>query len=98
MKGAGGDFTVLMRGNAINHCVKAQDCSGLSFGGWEQMQPPRLADDTASLIAKNVEVCYVTEDAADRGLRPADLVPGLKAVGRDAVAGLCEAHDQVWHW
>src|SRR5271166_5814455 len=48
MKGAGGDFTVLVRGNAINHCVTAQDCSGLSFGGWKQTQPPRLANDTAT--------------------------------------------------
>ena len=98
MKGAGGDFTVLLRGNAINHCVTAQDCSGLSFGDWQQMQPPRLADDTAALIAKGVEVCYVVEDAAERGLQPGDMVPGLKAVSRNAIAGLCDAHDQVWHW
>lgn len=98
MKGAGGDFTVLVRGNAVNHCVTAQDCSGLSFGSWEQMQPPRLAEDTASLIAKGVEVHYVVEDAADRGLQPGDMVPGVKPISRAAVAGLCNAHDQVWHW
>lgn len=98
MQGAGGDFTVLVRGNAINHCIKAQDSSGLSFGSWHQMQPPRLADDTASLMTKGVEVCYVAEDAAERGLRPGDMVSGVKPIGRDAVAGLCNAHDQVWHW
>jgi hypothetical protein len=98
MKGAGGDFTVLIRGNAINHCLTAQDCSGLSFGGWEQMQPPRLANDTASLIDKGVEIHYVAEDAAERGLRPGDMVPGVKPISRVAVAELCNAHDQVWHW
>jgi hypothetical protein len=98
MKGAGGDFTVLVRGNAINHCVTSQDCSGLSFGGWEQMQPPRLASDTANLIDKGVEVHYVAEDAAERGLHPSDMVSGVKPISRDKVAELCNAHDQVWHW
>jgi len=98
MKGAGGDFTVLVRGNAINHCVTAQDCSGLSFGGWEQTQPPRLANDTASLIDKGAGIHYVAEDAAERGLHQSDMVPGIKPISRAAVAELCNAHDQVWHW
>jgi hypothetical protein len=98
MKGAGGDFTVLVRGNAINHCVTAQDCSGLSFGGWEQTQPPRLADDTASLIDKGVAIHYVAEDAAERGLHQGDMVLGIKPISRAAVAELFNAHDQVWHW
>ena len=98
MKGAGGDFTVLVRGNAINHCVTAQDCSGLSFGGWEQTQPPRLAYDTASLVDKGVAIHYVAEDAAERGLHQGDMVPGIKPISRAAVAELCNAHDQVWHW
>lgn len=98
MKGAGGDFTVLVRGNAINHCVTAQDCSGLSFGGWEQTQPPRLANDTASLIDKGVAIHYVAEDAAERGLYQGDMVPGIKPISRAAIAELCDAHDQVWHW
>ena len=98
MKGAGGDFTVLVRGNAINHCVTAQDCSGLSFGGWEQTQPPRLANDTASLIDKGVAIHYVAEDAAERGLHLGDMVHGIKPISRAEVAELCNAHDQVWHW
>ena len=77
---------------------RAQDCSGLSFGGWEQTQPPRLANDTASLIDKGVAIHYVAEDAAERGLHLGDMVHGIKPISRAAVAELCNAHDQVWHW
>jgi hypothetical protein len=31
-------------------------------------------------------------------LHPGDMVPGIKPIGRAAVAELCDAHDQVWHW
>src|ERR1700745_750441 len=88
MKGAGGDFTLLVRGNAINHCVTSQDSSGLSFGGWEQMQPPRLASDTANLIDKGVEIHYVAEDAAERGLDPVDMGAGIKVIRRGTVSQL----------
>jgi hypothetical protein len=26
------------------------------------------------------------------------MVPGIKPISRAAVADLCNAHDQVWHW
>src|SRR5439155_21737120 len=78
MKGAGGDFTVLVRGNAINHCITSQHSLGLSFGGWEQMQPPRLAGDTANLMEKGVENHYASEDAAERGLDPGVIGPGVE--------------------
>lgn len=59
MKGAGGDFTVLLRGAAVNYAVPGQDASGLTFGAWKQTEPPRLAE---------------------------------------SIAGLMDAHQQVWHW
>jgi len=54
MKGANADIDVLLRGNAVNYAVKAQDASGLAFGGAEQTQPPKLADDLAKLKGKSL--------------------------------------------
>lgn len=98
MKGAGGDLDVLLRGNAVNYGLREQDASGLAFGGWQQTQPPRLADDVAGLIGKGVTVYYVEDDAADRGVSESAFVEGLQPVARSDVAELFGSYDQVWHW
>lgn len=98
MHGAGGEFTVLLRGGAVNYAVPGQDASGLSFGAWQQTAPPRLAESIAGLIAKSVDVYAVKEDLEERGLRDVPLVAGIRRVNRSRIAGLFDAHDQVWHW
>jgi hypothetical protein len=62
MKGANADVDVLLRGNAVNYAVKAQDAGGLSFGGREQTQPPKIADDVVRLKGQGAKI-YVVEDA-----------------------------------
>ena len=69
MRGAGLHTDVLLRGNATNYPVKAQDASGLEFGGRKQTQPPRIADDVAKLIERGANVYVVTEDLDRRGSR-----------------------------
>ncbi len=98
MKGAGGDFSVLLRGNAVNYAVQGQDASGLSFGGWQQTEPPHLADDIAGLVEKGVDVYVLEEDLADRGLGNAAFVGGVQKLARTGVPALMDAHDQVWAW
>jgi sulfur relay (sulfurtransferase) DsrF/TusC family protein len=98
LKAAGADLGVLLRGNAVNYAVRGQDAAGLAFGAWRQTQPPRIANDIASLSAKGVTVYVLAEDLAERGLDAGDLVPGLERVERDGLPGLLAAHDQVWHW
>lgn len=98
MKGAGADLHVLLTGNAVNYAVKGQDASGLSFGQKKQTQPPRLDDDLAKLIAKQVEVHVVADDLADRGIESSQLIPGLKVIPRSKVAGMFASYDQVWRW
>ena len=78
MKGAKADIDVLLRGNAVNYAVKAQDAGGLSFGGREQTQPPKIADDVIRLKAQGAKI-YVVEDA----LR--DQRPGPAAYQREKV-------------
>jgi hypothetical protein len=78
--------------------VKGQDASGLSFGGWKQSQPPRIADDIASLIAKGIAVYLVDGDAAERGIERADLIVGLQSVSRSGLPRFFQAFDQIWAW
>ncbi len=98
MKGASADIDVLLRGNAVNYAVKAQDASGLTFGDAQQTQPPKLADDLAKLKAKGVKV-YVVEDAlSERGIAANELIDGMDLVPRRQLAKLFAEYDQVWHW
>ena len=98
MKGAGGDLSVLLRGNAVNYGVKAQQVDGLSFGARQQKSAPQLAEDVAKLPGKGVEVFIVEEDLSDRGIAAGDLVDGLSAIPRDQLPKLLDRFDQVWHW
>ena len=52
LKSAGGDVDVLLRGNAVNYAVEGQDATGLQYGTWQQTQPPRLADNIASMTPR----------------------------------------------
>ena len=67
MKGAGAELDVLLSGDAVNYSVAAQNSEGLSFGDWQQTQPPRLARDIEGLVGKGVDVYLVDEDVRDRG-------------------------------
>jgi sulfur relay (sulfurtransferase) DsrF/TusC family protein len=98
MKGAKADIAVLLRDNAVNYAVSAQDASGLSFGGREQTQPPKIADDLVRLKGQGAKI-YVVEDALrERGIEPGELIDGLALISRAGVAQLFQDYDQVWHW
>ena len=98
MKGAGGDLDVLLRGNAVNYCLKGQDASGIAFGNWQQTNPPKLAEAVGGLVGKGVKVYYVSEDAEDRGIDQGALIDGIQALGRGDIAGLMGGYDNVWYW
>jgi sulfur relay (sulfurtransferase) DsrF/TusC family protein len=98
LKGASADLDVLLRGNAVNYAVRAQDASGLAFGGAEQTQPPKLADDLAKLKGNGVKV-YVVEDAlSERGIAANELIDGMDLLPRRKLAKLFAEYDQIWHW
>ena len=98
MRGAGAELDVLLTGDAVNYAVPAQDASGLAFGEWKQTQPPRIANDIAKLIEKGVGVSVVAEDARERGLEEAALVPGVRRVARTGMAELLSRYERVWQW
>jgi sulfur relay (sulfurtransferase) DsrF/TusC family protein len=98
MKGAGADLDVLLRGNAVNYAVAAQDATGLSFGDWQQSQPPDLAGDITALAAKDVNVFVVQDDLDARGLRDTALVEGIETLSRARLPALLNDYDQIWNW
>ena len=98
MKSVGADLAVLLRGNAVNYLVQRQDAGGLTFGDWRQTQPPRIASDLAALAAKGVEVCYVAEDVAERGIERNELINSAQPVARAGVGELVGRYDRVWYW
>jgi sulfur relay (sulfurtransferase) DsrF/TusC family protein len=98
MKGANANIDVLLRGNAVNYAVKAQDASGLSFGSAKQTQPPQLADDLAKLKGKGAKLFVVEDALRERGIEPRELIEGVDFVSRARLAKLFGDYDQVWHW
>ena len=98
MRGAGGEFDVLLKGNAVNYAVKGQDASGLAFGDRKQSQPPRLDEDLEMFSAKGVTVFAIQEEITRRGIDTGNLIKGVKTIGQREVAGMFAGYDQVWHW
>jgi len=98
MKGASADIDVLLRDNAVNYAVKAQDAGGLSFGAAQQTQPPQLADDLMKLESKGVKVFVIEEAVRERGIEPGELIEGVSPVPFAELARLFGGYDQVWHW
>jgi hypothetical protein len=98
LKGAGADLDVLLRGNAVNYAALGQNAAGLAFGDWRQTQPPRIGDDISSLVAKGVAVYALTEDLAERGLGPGDIINGIERIEQANLPQLLAGYDQIWHW
>ena len=98
MKAAGADLALLLRGNAVNYLVQRQDAGGLAFGDWRQTQPPRIPSDLAALAAKGVDICYVAEDVAERGIERNELINSAQPVARESVAEMLSRYGRVWYW
>jgi len=98
LRNAGAELTVLLKDNAVNYALLGEDSSGLRFGNWQQTQPPQIATQLTSLIAKNVTVHAVAEHITLRGLAEAPRIREVRLVPRAALPRLFEEHDQIWHW
>jgi len=98
MRAAGGELAVLLRANAVNYAVRAQDCGGLRIGDWKQSQPPRLAADVQGLLAKGVQVFAIEDDLVERGIGASHLIDGVTRLQRAQIGELLEQFPRVWHW
>ena len=98
IKNAGGDISILLRGNAVNYGVMGQDASGLKFGNVSLDVPPTLDADVVNLIGAGVPTYAVREDLEDRGIGTEELAQGLQLISKKELAGLFDSHDAIWHW
>jgi len=98
MKAAGAELHLLLEGGAVNYAVRAQDASGLSFGGKAQTQPPRIEDDLRRLLDKGAEVYLVQDDAEARGLEHADMLEGVKGLSRAELPRFFGRFERIWRW
>jgi sulfur relay (sulfurtransferase) DsrF/TusC family protein len=98
MTGAGGQFGLLLTGNAVCYAAREQRAPALAIGGWRQSHARDLSADVAALAAKGVQVYGVEEDLEERGLLDAQLVEALKVVPRAGLARLLDEYPRVWKW
>jgi sulfur transfer complex TusBCD TusB component (DsrH family) len=98
MKGAGGEFGLLLTGNAVCYAVKEQRAPALVLGGWTQSHAADLNADVAALAAKGVAVHAVEEDLEERGLLDAQRIEGMKVVSRESLPALFEEYPRIWKW
>ena len=98
IKNAGGDISILLRGNAVNYAVLGQDASGLSFGDVKLDIPPTLDKDVENLVSAGVATYVVQEDLEDRGISQNEIAKGLNVISRTKLADLFDSHDSIWHW
>jgi sulfur relay (sulfurtransferase) DsrF/TusC family protein len=94
----GAEMVVLLRGNAVNYLNKKQQVDKLKFGEAELGNPPKLAEDLASMMKDKILFYYVEEDAAERGLEKSDFISGAQAISRAGLAKFVTPFDRVFHW
>jgi sulfur relay (sulfurtransferase) DsrF/TusC family protein len=98
MKGAGGEFGMLLSGNAVCYAVKEQRAPALALGGWTQSHAADLGADVAALAAKGVALYAVEEDLEERGLVDAKLLDSLTVTPRAQLPRLFDEYPRVWKW
>jgi hypothetical protein len=98
MAGAGGQFGLLLTGNAVCYAAREQRAAPLSIGAWTQSHARDLSADVAALAAKGAPLYAVEEDLEERGLLDAPLVEPLTVLPRAGLPRLFEEYLRVWKW
>ena len=99
MQGAGADHAVVLRGNAVNYAVAGQNAPGLTIGGWQQTQAPRMDNDVLDLITnRNIPVYVIEEDLAARGIERSELVPRVQLLSVKTLPQQIAEYEIVSHW
>ena len=98
MAGAGGQFGLLLTGNAVCYATKGPRAPALAIGGWTQSHPADPCADVAALAARGVPVYAVEEDLEERGLLEAGLLDSLVVLPAAGLPRLFGEYERVWKW
>ncbi len=98
MGGAGAEQAILLRGPAVGYAVRGQSVGELSVAGVKAGNPPKLDEDLAKLIGKGIQVFAVQEDAAARGITPAETVANVEWIAKSEVPTLFESSGRIFAW
>jgi sulfur relay (sulfurtransferase) DsrF/TusC family protein len=97
MRNGGADISILLRGDAVNYAVTNQDARGLRLGA-RTVKGPDIVRDVKAVMEKKVPLYVVSDDLAERGIPPSQLIPGIEQIARSAIPKLLEAHDRILSW
>jgi sulfur relay (sulfurtransferase) DsrF/TusC family protein len=95
---AGGQMSVVLRGNAVNYAVKAQNPSGVTIGKLAIERPIDPTADIARMKQAGIAVYLVKEDLDKRGIGQQALIGDVELLGQRDLAGMFAGFDHVWHW
>jgi hypothetical protein len=98
MAGAGGQFGMLLTGNAVCYAVRDQRAPALSLGAWTQSHAADLGADVAALAAKGIPVYAVEEDLEERGLLDARLIDAVHVLPQATLPRLFDEYPRIWKW
>jgi sulfur relay (sulfurtransferase) DsrF/TusC family protein len=97
MKNGGAEVSILFRGDAVNYAVTNQDAKGLRFGA-RTVKGPDIVRDVKAVLEKKIPLYVVSDDLAERGIMPSQLIPGVEQIQRSAIPKLLETHDRILSW
>ncbi len=94
----GAPMTVLLSEDAVNYAVRGQDGTGIKIAGGT-VQPGFLIEtDLQSVQQAKIPLYAFREDLEQRGLSPADLIPGITLMSRNELGRFIDQFDTVWNW
>ena len=94
---AGGQMSVVLRGNAVNYAVAAQNPKGVTIGKLEIENPVAPTREIARMKSAGIPVYLIREDLERRGIAASAVVGDVEMVSQGQLAGLCGKFEQVWH-
>ena len=98
IRNEGTEGSLLLRGSAVNYLVADQGAPPVSFGEWTQQHPAQPARDLQRFQADGGTVYALSDDLNARGIRPDELIDGVRLLEFDDLAGLLAEHPLVHGW
>jgi hypothetical protein len=91
------DLAVVLRGAGIELAVAGSEVSPGVLGG-RSLPPAASADDLRGLLESGIAVYAASEDLAELGLFPHDLIDGVQPADIHRIADLLRSADAVLCW